>query len=256
MPTSKRKASLRRATRRSSAWSEGSDAPKEEYRSRATRSNGSRQRGKPWTVGRARWRGDAAVTRCVSRRNKALAAWCAAVEFGVKPTPPHGTQDPPHGQRAPPQLGQRNGPPLQARPSRLLRRVGGGESSAHRAGRRARDPRAPQPDEAPRLLPPPLQPERRGARRAAHLHLHAEEGRRGPDQQLDGARRRLREAEAALRRLHEGPHDVRRAVHHGPARLAAREGRHRAHRQRLRRPQHAHHDAHGEDRAQAARPGR
>ncbi len=110
-----------------------------------------------------------------------------------------------------------------------------------------------QPGEAARLLPPPLEPERRRARRAPHLHLHADEGRGRPDQQLDGARRGVREARQALRRLDEGPHDVRRPVRHGPARLAAVEGRRRAHRQRLRRAQHADHDAHGQGRARHAR---
>ena len=97
------------------------------------------------------------------------------------------------------------------------------------------------------------QPERRRARRAPHLHLHADQGRGRPDQQLDGARRGVREARRALRRLDEGPHDVRGPVRHGPARLAALEGRRRAHRQRLRRAQHADHDAHGQGRARHAR---
>ena len=90
------------------------------------------------------------------------------------------------------------------------------------------------------------QPERRRARRAAHLHLHAHEGRGGPHQQLDGARRGVQEARRALRRLDEGPHDVRRPLRHGARRLAHLEGRRRAHRQRLRRAQHAHHDPHGQ----------
>ena len=51
-----------------------------------------------------------------------------------------------------------------------------------------------EPAEAAGLLPPPQQPERRRARRAAHLHLHADEGRGGPHQQLDGPRRGLQEA--------------------------------------------------------------
>ncbi len=75
----------------------------------------------------------------------------------------------------------------------------------------------------------------------------------GPDQQLDGARRGLRQADQALRRLDEGPHHVRRPVRHGAGRLAAVQGRHRAHRQRLRGPQHADHDPHGEGRAGHAR---
>ena len=54
------------------------------------------------------------------------------------------------------------------------------------------------------------------------------------------------QARRALRRLDEGPHDVRRALRDGPARLAVLQGRRRAHRQHLRRAQHADHDAHGQ----------
>ena len=50
---------------------------------------------------------------------------------------------------------------------------------------------------------------------------------------------------SAVRRLDEGPHDVRDPVRHGPAGLAHSKVGRRAHRQPLRRAQHAHHDAHG-----------
>ena len=99
----------------------------------------------------------------------------------------------------------------------------GSEEEKHRLTEEARrqgHPHPPEPAEAPRLLPPPLEPERRRARRAAHLHLHAHEGRGGPDEQLDGARRGVQEARRALRRLDEGAHDVRRPLRHGPGRLA------------------------------------
>ena len=73
-----------------------------------------------------------------------------------------------------------------------------------------------------------------------------EEGRRRPDQQLDGARRDARaRLAAAVRRLHARPHDVRGAVLDGPAGLADRAHRRRAVRQPVCRRQHAHHDAHG-----------
>ena len=49
------------------------------------------------------------------------------------------------------------------------------------------------------------------------------------------------------------PHDVRRAVLDGPARLAHRPHRRAAHRLRLRRRVHAHHDPHGPGRARRAR---
>ncbi len=143
--------------------------------------------------------------------------------------------------------------PHSARPRRLVRRLRGGEGAPHRARGLDRRPHPARRKEAPRLLPPPLRPEGRRARRAPHVHLHADAGRGGAEQQLDGARRGLPQARRPARRLHERPHDVRRAVRHGPARLAAREGRRRDHGQRLRRPEHADHDAHGESRARGAR---
>ena len=60
--------------------------------------------------------------------------------------------------------------------------------------------------------------------------------------------RRVDQADAALQRRHEGPDDVRRPVPDGPAGIALLEGRRRDHRQQVRRPQHADHDA--------RRPGR
>ena len=50
-----------------------------------------------------------------------------------------------------------------------------------------------------------------------------------------------------------GPHDVRRALLDGPARLADRPHRRRAHRLRLRRRLDADHDPHGQGRARRAR---
>ena len=48
---------------------------------------------------------------------------------------------------------------------------------------------------------------------------------------------------SALRRLHEGPHDVRDPLLHGAGRLPDRQDRRRGHRLALRGLQHAHHDA-------------
>ena len=76
-----------------------------------------------------------------------------------------------------------------------------------------------------------------------------EQGRRRPDQQLDGAGRRARKADAALHGIDEGAHDVRGAVPDGPSRIAVLEGRRRDHRQPLRRAEHAHHDARRHSRA-------
>ena len=105
----------------------------------------------------------------------------------------------------------------------------------------------------PRLLPGPLASQRRGARRTPDVHLHQPPGRRRPEQQLDGAGRSARQDGRAVRRLHEGPHAVRRALLHGPHRFALLALRRRDHRQRLRRAQHGHHDAHGSPGARAHR---
>ena len=60
-----------------------------------------------------------------------------------------------------------------------------------------RRPDRAQPGDVPELLPAPLESVGRGARRAPHLHLHEEQGRRGPEQQLDGRRpRRTRKIDA------------------------------------------------------------
>ena len=73
----------------------------------------------------------------------------------------------------------------------------------------------------------------------------ATEERRRPEQQLARARRDAGRADDALHGRDEGPHDVRRAVLDGPARLADRPHRRAAHRLRLRRREHADHDPHG-----------
>ena len=71
------------------------------------------------------------------------------------------------------------------------------------------------------------------------------ENRRRAYQQLVGSRRDIRQAARMARRLDARAHDVRGAVRAGPARVAVLEGRHRAHRQHLRRAEHANHDADG-----------
>ena len=77
-------------------------------------------------------------------------------------------------------------------------------------------------------------------------------GRR-PEQQLARPGRDARRDEALVHGRDEGPHDVRRAVQHGPARFADRPHRRAADRLCLRRDQHADHDPHGPGRARRAR---
>ena len=62
-----------------------------------------------------------------------------------------------------------------------------------------------------------------------------------------------RRSTRAVRRLHARPHDVRRPVQHGPARLADRAHRRRAHRLAVRRREHADHDPDGPRGARGAR---
>ena len=62
-------------------------------------------------------------------------------------------------------------------------------------------------------------------------------GRSRTNQQLDGSRRSEANSGRIVRRLDEGPHDVRGSVHPGAGGLAAKPRRSRDHRQRLRRRQ-------------------
>ena len=71
---------------------------------------------------------------------------------------------------------------------------------------------------------------RRRPRRGPHLHLLDRSSRRRPQQQLARPGRDARRDDRAVHRRDEGPHDVRRAVQHGPARLAHRPHRRAAHR--------------------------
>ena len=110
-------------------------------------------------------------------------------------------------------------------------------------------------------LPGAQQRQRRRPGRRPHLHLLRAPGRRRPDQQLDGAGGDARPAAdrpgrrhaAALSRRDARPHDVRRAVLDGAARLGDRAHRRRADRQRLCRRQHEADDADGQEGARRAR---
>ncbi len=124
---------------------------------------------------------------------------------------------------------------------RLARRI---RPPVRRDGRRRHHEEA-EPGQAPEQLPGLLRPVRRRARRRPHLHLLRQQGRRRPDQQLDGAGRDARHAARPVRRLHARPHHVRGAVLDGPARFADRAHRRRTVRLAVCRRQHAHHDAHG-----------
>ena len=75
----------------------------------------------------------------------------------------------------------------------------------------------------------------------------------GPNNNWRDARRDACRADDAVHRRHEGPHDVRRAVLDGAARIADRPRRRAAHRLPLRRGEHADHDPHGSGRARRAR---
>ena len=109
----------------------------------------------------------------------------------------------------------------------------------------ARRPDRAQPGDSPGLLPAPLGSFRRRPGGAPDLCLHPQARGRGSEQQLDGPCRGQPEGRRAVRRQHARPDHVRRAVLHGTARLPLRAVRRGDHRQRIRRAQHAHHDAHG-----------
>ena len=101
------------------------------------------------------------------------------------------------------------------------------------------------------------EPQRRRARRGPHLHLLAAT-RRTPARPTTGRDpvEMRAHAQGPVRRLHARPHDVRRAVLDGPARLAHLPARRRDHRLAVRRRQHAHHDPHGPGGARPHRRGR
>ena len=108
-------------------------------------------------------------------------------------------------------------------------------------------------DEAAEQLLGALRSGRRRPGRGPHVHLLGNRGST-PARPTTGATRRDAGRHArALQRLDARPHDVRRAVLDGPARLAHRAHRRAAHRLALRRREHADHDAHGPGRPRRAR---
>ena len=120
--------------------------------------------------------------------------------------------------------------------------------------RRARSSGSPR-RERPELLPGPLRPRGRGARRGPHLHL-LRSARTTPARPTTGATRTrcATTLNGLFRRLDARPHDVRDAVLDGADRLADRPHRRRAHRLAVRgRRQHADHDPHGPGGARRAR---
>ena len=138
----------------------------------------------------------------------------------------------------------------QARPGPLVRRLRRRVRPPLPGARRRRDLRAPVRRQAPELLPRALRSRRRRPRRGPHVHLLAS-ARTTPARRTTGATRdEMRETlDGPVPRLHAGPHDVRRAVQHGPARLADHRDRRRDHRLGLRRGVDADHDPHGRARS-------
>ena len=131
---------------------------------------------------------------------------------------------------------------------------GSEKENAYLLERSAAAGRGPQTERGKkaRLVSASLEPERRGAGRAIHLHLHADEGGSRPDQQLGRAGRDLHKTPRHAHGRDARADDVCRALHHGPAGFAADQGRLRNHRLDLRRPQHADHDADGDRRGASA----
>ena len=113
--------------------------------------------------------------------------------------------------------------------------------------------RSARPREAAELLLGRHRPVGRRPGRGPHVHLLRDRGRRRPHQQLEGPGGDARHPRRPLPGLHEGPHDVRGPVQHGPARLAALLHRRRGHRLAVRRREHAHDDPRRQGRARRPR---
>ena len=145
----------------------------------------------------------------------------------------------------------------QARRGPLVRRLGRGVRRARPAARRRRHLRAALRRQAPELLPRRCRT-RTTSRASRTAPSSARRPSRTPAPTTTGARpTEMRETlDEPVRRLHGGPHDVRRAVLDGPARLADLPRRRAAHRLALRRRVDADHDPHGPGRARRARRGR
>src|SRR4029077_15597997 len=93
----------------------------------------------------------------------------------------------------------------------------------------------------------PIQSERRRARREGHIHLRADEGRSWANKQLVGTGGDICEIIWTAEWRDAWAHHVCRALHHGTTRFAADQSRVRNHRFKIRRAQHANHDAYGQN---------
>ena len=153
-------------------------------------------------------------------------------------------------------MGRRGGRDDHPRPHRVGHRLRRRVDPTDRQARRGRHLRAPQRGEEAQQLLRRLRPDRRRPGRGPHLHLlRGREGLRA-HQQLDGPERDEGPHARALRRLHEGPHDVRHPVRHGPRRGREPDVRRRDHRLRVRRGLDARHGPHRRQRAAPHRGAR
>ncbi len=130
-----------------------------------------------------------------------------------------------------------------------MRRLRGGERPAGRPDARRRHPPPPERGRGARLVPAPEPPLGRRPHRAPHLHRQPHPRGRRAHEQLDVPGRGAPARGAPLRGRDEGADALRRALRHGPARLARKPRRGRGHGQPVRGREHAAHDAHGPGRA-------
>ena len=161
-----------------------------------------------------------------------------------------------HPPRTPAELGRRDRRPRRARGRAVVRRLRSRVDGDHRRPGGGGHLRPPRPRQAAEQLLRTLRRQRRRPRREPHLHLLRAPAGRGPDQQLVRPAGDARHAHRPVRRRHARPHDVRRAVLHGPAELAQLGHRGGDHRQPLRRRLDADHDPHGPSRTRPAGRGR
>src|ERR1044072_6459314 len=106
----------------------------------------------------------------------------------------------------------------------LARWIGEGAAGAAGPGDDGGGADQTEPGEAAELLSSPQPYERCGPVGAVHVYVRTEPGPGRPDEQLDARQGGVRASAGSVLRVHARADEVRRAVCHGPDRLAAGQG--------------------------------